>query len=165
MCASGNTSSTSFRIKIEATNSVKEVICYNIMGTKSCSQSGLRLSSGRSSFSSWVFKEKMIMQFKFRSRSNVLITPYKMLHEFCLPFFKTVHLKEIWVICIWGLSVQKNQEVDMVLCTSTKVWISLQVLYSKCTSGQLPNSRLQFGFAAVPTQSVAWNWATDQKCI
>ena len=111
MCASGNTSSTSFRIKIEATNSVKEVICYNIMGTKSCSQSGLRLSSGRSSFSSWVFKEKMIMQFKFRSRSNVLITPYKMLHEFCLPFFKTVHLKEIWVT------------YGAYLCKKIKKWI------------------------------------------
>ena len=111
MCHWGDTSSTSFRIKIEATNSVKEVICYNIMGTKSCSQSGLRLSSGRSSFSSWVFKEKMIMQFKFRSRSNVLITPYKMLHEFCLPFFKTVHLKEIWVT------------YGAYLCKKIKKWI------------------------------------------
>ena len=51
------------------------------------------------------------MQFKFRSRSNVLITPYKMLHEFCLPFFKTVHLKEIWVT------------YGAYLCKKIKKWI------------------------------------------
>ena len=50
--------------------------------------------------------------------------------------------------------------------TTSKMWISYQVLYSKCTSGQLPNSSHPLWVGLLhPPRADDWNWAADQRCI
>ena len=50
---------------------------------------------------------------------------------------------------------------------TSKVWILQQVIYSECTSGQLPNSShpLWVGAVANPPKADDWKWAADKRCI